>query len=186
MNEGLIPRRYAKALLAFACEKRAEAKVYDLMQQLTLSFEAQPALQQAVTNPFVSAADKTALIATAAGLDRPKGSDEVFDDFMRLLIARGRIEQIRAIALAYIELYRAKYNIFNVKVTSAAPIDDAGLNRIKNLVGRHLGQGAKIEFAHAVDPSLIGGFAISVGNERLDASIAGEMKQLRQRLLSNS
>ena len=51
MNEGLIPRRYAKALLAFACEKRAEAKVYDLMQQLTLSFEAQPALQQAVTNP---------------------------------------------------------------------------------------------------------------------------------------
>ena len=76
MNEGLIPRRYAKALLAFACEKRAEAKVYDLMQQLTLSFEAQPALQQAVTNPFVSAADKTALIATAAGLDRPKGSDE--------------------------------------------------------------------------------------------------------------
>ena len=66
MNEGLIPRRYAKALLAFAREKKADARVYGLMQRIAASFDAEPSLQQAMANPFVSAADKEALIRTAA------------------------------------------------------------------------------------------------------------------------
>ena len=185
MNEGLIPRRYAKALLAFASDRKADAKVYALMQQLTRSFETQPALQQAVTNPFVSAADKTALIATASGLGQD-GNHDVFDDFLRLLVNRRRVHQIRAIALAYIDLYRHKNNIYNVKVTSAAPLEPAELERLRNLVVRHLGPGSTLEFSDTVDPSLIGGFTISVGNERLDASIANDLKQLRHRLLSHS
>ncbi len=185
MNEGLIPRRYAKALLAFACDKGDDARIYALMQELARSFESQPALQEAVTNPFVSDADKTALIATAAGI-LPPDKDKVLDDFLQLLIARRRIDQIRAIALAYIDLYRRKNNIYNVTVTSAAKLNDEELDRIKNKVSRHLGPEATLEFDDAVDPSLIGGFTIKVGNEKLDASIANELQQLRQRLLSNS
>lgn len=185
MNEGLIPRRYAKALLAFAREKKADARVYGLMQRIAASFDAEPSLQQAMANPFVSAADKEALIRTAAGLKAGE-SDGVLDDFLRLLIQRERIAHIRLIALAYIDLYRRANDIYAVKVTGASPLAPAELDRIKALIQRHLGPGAKLELTSVTDPSLIGGFAISVGNERLDASVANEFKQLRQRLGANS
>lgn len=185
MNEGLIPRRYAKALLAFASDKGEDARIYSLMRELARSFEGRPALQEAVANPFVSDADKAALINIASGLIAP-ASDPVMTDFLRLLAERRRIDLIRPIALAYIDLYRRKNNIYSVKVTSAAPLEAEALEKIKDNVARHLGQDAKIEFNDAVDPSLIGGFTITVGNEKLDASIANDLKQLRQRLLSHS
>ncbi|MCM1029676.1 MAG: F0F1 ATP synthase subunit delta [Pseudoflavonifractor sp.] len=180
MNEGLIPRRYAKALLAFAREKGADSRVYDIMRQLAASFDAQPELQAAVSNPFVKTADKVSLVNTAAGL--ADDADPVFDDFLSLLVQRERISFIRAIALAYIALYRHDNDIYDVKVTGAAPLDSSELSRLRTLVGRHLGPEAKMEFSSAVDPSLIGGFTISVGNERLDASVANEFKRLRQRM----
>lgn len=184
MNEGLIPRRYAKALLAYARENDADGRLYSLMRQLELSFEATPGMQKAMMNPFVSIADKKALVTTAMGLGDNR--DEIVDNFLTLLADRGRLNQIRAIALAYISLYREANNIYDVKVTSAAPLGQPELDRIRTLVGRHLGPGATLEFSDAVDPSLIGGFTISVGNERLDASIANDFKRLRQAMLSNS
>ena len=42
-----------------------------------------------------------------------------------------------------------------------------------------------MEYSSSVDPSLIGGFTVSVGNERIDASISNELKQLRLNLISN-
>lgn len=185
MNEGLIPRRYAKALLAFAREKKADERVYGLMQRIAASFDAEPALQQAMANPFVSAADKVALIRTAAGI-KPGQSDEVLDDFLHLLIERDRVGFIRMIALAYIDLYRRANDIYAVTVTSASDMAPAELDRIRNIVQRHLGGSARLEMTALTDPSLIGGFAISVGNERLDASVANELKQLRQILGANS
>lgn len=181
MNEGLIPRRYAKALLEFAQEKGADARVYELMRQISASFDAEPSLRQAMANPFVSATDKTALIRTAAGLGKTD-SDAVLDDFLRLLIERERIDRIRLIALAYIDLYRHANDIFAVKVTSATPLASSELDRIKAIVQNHLGPEAHLEFSSATDPALIGGFTIAVGNERLDASIANDFKQLRQQL----
>lgn len=42
-----------------------------------------------------------------------------------------------------------------------------------------------MEYHHRVDPSLIGGFTVTINNEKLDASVADELKQLRLKLLSN-
>ena len=52
-------------------------------------------------------------------------------------------------------------------------------------VGKHLPDGASAEYTEAVDSALIGGFTVAIDNERLDASVANELKQLRLKLLSN-
>ncbi len=184
MNEGLIPRRYAKALLAFAGEKGADTRVYDLMRRIVEAFNQLPALQTTVANPFVSSADKVALVNTAAGI-APGANDDVLYDFIKLLIQRGRIAFIRAIALAYIDLYRAQKHIYNVHLASATEMTPEELARIKALVARHIGPEASLEFSSEVDPELIGGFTISVGNERLDASIANEFRELRRHLVNS-
>ena len=67
MNEGLIPRRYAKALYEVAVERNQAERLYRLMKCLEQQFEASPALEATLANPFVSESDKIALLRTAAG-----------------------------------------------------------------------------------------------------------------------
>lgn len=181
MNEGLIPSRYAKALFKFALEKKSDERLYGLMKNLVKAFAGEPALQQAVANPFVSVDDKVKLLTTAAGA---APDDAVFSDFLHLLVENNRLAVIRDIALAYLRIYRDEHHIYLVTVTSAAPMDEADETRLKTLIERHL-KGATMEYTHLTDPSLIGGFVVNINNEKLDVSIANELKQLRLKLLSN-
>ncbi len=181
MNQGLIPSRYAKALFEFASEKKADRRIYDLMHALESSFASEPSLQQAVGNPFIPAADKMKLLTTAAGAS---GNDEVYARFLQLLADNNRLDAARDIALAYMKLYRSQHHIYLVTVTSAAPMAQAEEERLRKLILRHL-DGGPMEYHHRVDPSLIGGFTVTINNEKLDASVADELKQLRLKLLSN-
>lgn len=179
MNEGLIPRRYAKALLKFAVEKNADKRVYALMTTLAHSFAANPGLDSTMANPFIAPGKKEELLVTAAGAD---AKDEVYRDFLKLLRSNNRLPLARAIALAYVEDYRKANNIYRVEVTAAMPMDAAGEERLKKLILSHL-EGGTMEYDFKVDPDLIGGFTVNVGSERLDASIKNELKQLRLKLL---
>lgn len=180
MNQGLIPRRYAKALYQFASENNDADRVYSLMKTLSEAFDSEPLLQSTLANPFVAASDKMKLIATAAGTD---SSDSVTEDFLKLLEKNKRLDMTRAIARAYLDLYRQENHIYVVKVTSASELSAEGEARLKKLVASHL-DGGKMEYTSEVNPDLIGGFTVAVGNERLDASISNELKQLRLNLLS--
>lgn len=180
MNEGLIPARYAKALYMVGCDKHVEKDLYDKMKTLGNAFDSEPQLQAVLANPFISTEDKQKLLATAVGAS---SGDILFFDFLKLLSRNRRLDMARGIANAYVRLYRLEHNIYNVKVVSAAPLSEAEDNRLKNIVASHL-NGGSMEYSSSVDPSLIGGFTVSVGNERLDASISNELKQLRLNLIS--
>lgn len=180
MNEGLIPSRYAKALYKFALEKGAAERVYGLMKSLTAAFASQEGLQPVMSNPFISDADKVALLDTAAGAT---AKDSCFHDFLKLLIENKRISSVRGIALAYENLYRHENNIYRVNVVMAAQMGADEEARLKSLIEKHLG-GASMEYTHTIDPDLIGGFVVNIDSERLDASIKNELKQLRLKLLS--
>lgn len=181
MNEGLIPARYAKALFMVACEKKVDAGLYDLMKTLERSFSQQPSLQSVLGNPYVSDSDKMDLLMTASGAS--VGGNVLFCDFLKLLSQNRRLDMARAIASAYIALYRRRHGIYDVRVVSAAPMSDEEQKRLRDLIGRHLG-GGQMEYSTSVNPDLIGGFTVSVGNERIDASISNELKQLRLNLIS--
>lgn len=180
MNEGLIPRRYAKALYKVAVEKDATERMYLLMANLEKSFRNLPALTEVINNPFQATADKLMLLQTASGAE---DGDTLFADFMKLLVDNNRLPMVESIARAYGDIYRQEKNIKIVRLTSAAPLSANDEKRLKELIERHL-NGATMEFTAIVDPSLIGGFAIAVDNERLDASIDNQLKQLRLNLLS--
>lgn len=180
MNEGLIPRRYAKALYKVALEKGQTAEMYGLMSCLVASFRGNPDLNEVVNNPFQSTSDKIGLLTTAAGAD---SSRKLYADFLKLLVENRRLGMAESIARAYIGIYREENNIKVVRLTVAAPIPASEEERLKTLIERHIG-GATMEFSQNVDPSLIGGFRVTVDNERLDATISNELKQLRLNLLS--
>lgn len=179
MNEGLIPRRYAKALYKFALEKGQDKPVYGLMQNLVSAFAADVKLQQVMSNPFINNDDKRSLLIIAAGAD---ASHDCFADFVKLLIQNKRIASMRSIALAYLSIYRKANNIYLVEVVSASDIDADLQSRLKSLIEKHL-NGGTMEFSQRVAPELIGGFVVNIDSQRLDASIQNELKQLRLNLL---
>lgn len=181
MNDGLIPRRYAKALLLVARERGVETDIYSHMKCLEQSFVEFPRLNDTLNNPYVSDEDKRVLILSAAGVKPDENA--TFSDFISLLTDNRRIGMIRLMAIAYIELYRKENRIYDVTVQSAAELSVTDEKRIKDFVERHL-DGGTMEYYHSVNPELIGGFTISVGNEKIDASVSNELKQLRLQLLS--
>lgn len=163
-----------------ACERGNAERVYRLMQTLSGAFAAEPDLDKAVTNPFVSNDDKLKLLGTAAGA---MADDTTFTDFLKLLIDNRRIDMIRLMAIAYEDIYRKENNIRRVNVVAAAQLAPEQEKRLKDLIEKHLGD-AKMEYETSVDPDLIGGFVVNIDSERLDASVKNEIKQLRQSLLS--
>ncbi len=182
MNEGLIPRRYAKALYKVALERQCAPKLYAMMTTVVMSYEETPQLATTIANPYISDEQKVKLLDIAAGAST---DDTVYDDFLKLLIRNKRIAAMRDIALAYLEIYRKANSIYVVNIESAAEMEANELDRLKKLIADHLPKNATMEFTTSVNPDLIGGFTIRIDNERLDASIKNELKQLRLKLISN-
>lgn len=179
MDNGLLPRRYAKALYKFAAEKNDTAKVYELMENVEAAFSTQRQLESVLANPFVALNDKIALVSSAAGEESP-----VLDDFVKLLARNNRMDILRAVAIAYTDIYRAENNIHLVDITSAAPLRDDDRKRLTDMIEKHIGD-AKAQFSYNVNPDLIGGFVVKIDNESLDASVRNELKQLRTALMAN-
>lgn len=180
MNDGLIPRRYAKALLKSALEQHKEARMYELMNSLSASFARFADLDATVGNPFVAPEKKRQLLMTAAGADAEK--DSLYVDFLKLLEKNNRIDLIRGIALAYADDYRRAEKIYKVEIASAAPMDAEERARLEKIISARIKDG-KMEYSYTVDPALIGGFTVTLGSERLDASVRNDLKQLQLKLL---
>lgn len=180
MNDGLIPLRYAKALYMVAKEKKQNSEMYGLMKTIESAFASQPELQQALANPYISDADKQSLLSVAAGISMQDNS--LFNDFLKLLAQNRRLYMAREISSAYIKLYRESNDIYPVSITSASALSQSEQERLQDLIVKHL-NGGKMELSTGVDPSLIGGFTVSIGNQRLDASVSNELKQLRLNLI---
>ena len=178
MDNGLIPRRYAKALYKFALEKGETKKIYELSKRVVDAFAENPDLQKVLSNPFVSDDDKEKLLKAAAG-----EKDEIFDQFILLILNQKRVEYARDMMLAYRDIYRKENNISRAKITTAVKLDEERMKKLRKLVSDAF-KDTQIEFTEAVDPALIGGFVIDVDSVRMDASLSNELEQLRQTLLS--
>ncbi len=176
MDSGMISVRYAKALLAYAKECGAERPLFDTMSVLSDSFEQCPELTIVLKNPTLSAAQKKQLMVAAAG-----GTDSaLFARLIDLLLENGREEQLRRIALVYCDLYQADAKICVGRVTTAQPIDDATSQRIRNFLAKR--SGCTVELKKRINPDLLGGFVLDVDDERLDASIAGQLLRIKKKL----
>jgi len=180
MNEGLIPRRYAKALYDVAASRAEAERLYAMMRGLLDVAASHPQLVRSLANPYVSDTDKRMLLTTAAGAT---DGDTVFADWLRVLAQNHRMGMAADIARAYIAYYRSARRIYPVTVTTAVPMPEADSKRMKALIQTHIGDAATMEYAERVEPALIGGFAIDIASERLDASVRNRFEQMRLNLL---
>lgn len=177
MDIGTISFRYAKALFSLAIDKGQGNQVYQNMKMLSDNFLNEDKLEEALANPLVSAATKEKLLIAAGGIN----VSELYLRFIRLVLEHRRESYLPFFAHSYIELYRKEKKITRVLFTTAVPTDKTIEEHLKEKL--HDETGYTIEFVGRVNPKLIGGFQLQIGNYRLDASYASQLRNIRSQLL---
>lgn len=176
MNTGLISARYASALLQFALESKTADRVYEEATAITDVFLNVPELRHALDNPIMKAEDKRKLILSAVG----GKAGETMEKFTDLLLKNKRENQLQYIMLKYIDLYRKENNINFGVLTTAHELDKATEERLVNLMGKKTE--GKLELEKRIDPNILGGFKLEMNHTLWDASIAGQLKKLREEI----
>lgn len=176
MDIGIVSSRYAKALLKFATAHKQTDEVFKAMTVLKESFSKVPRLKTVLANPVLSADEIYRLLSLASG----KSECSCLQDFFRLVIKNRRVGLMPFIANSYIEAYRAERNMILCELTVPAELDAAVVERIKAVVEGKTHK--QVDFSLHIDPSIIGGFIIEYDSQRLDASVAGRLRELRKQI----
>jgi len=166
---------YARSLFEVAQEQNKLDTVRDELGAFADAVDANRELQTFFFSPYFSTAEK------ADGLDRAvSGADPIVVNFLKLLIENHRTPAVFRVRREFDRLWREENKLLPVQVTSAVELDQATVSQIGDRIAQQTGQ--KIDLSASVEPDIIGGIIVRVGNSILDASIRNRLEQLRKQV----
>ncbi|RCH54856.1 ATP synthase F1 subunit delta [Mucilaginibacter hurinus] len=174
MSELTVASRYAKSLLDLASEQNVVEDAKADMDFFLKTLKQNPQLAAVLGNPIISQSKKTAIL-------RDVFADKVNKitlGFFSLLVTKGRGEIISGTAEEFINQYNTKQNIIKATVVSATPLSEE--NKQKLVAEVQTAVGSQVILTAKVDPSLIGGFVLTVGDRQVDTSLANDLKKLKK------
>lgn len=164
--------RYAKATLNLAKDKGLAKEVNDDMLLITQTINENHDLLVLLKSPIVKATDKKNVLSS---IFKSK-TNPITLGVINLLIENKRIELLPLVAKEYVIIYDFLKGIEIAHVTTAVPLtkelEAKILNKIKEFSNND------ISFENKIDPSIIGGFILRVGDKQLDSSVSGQLKGL--------
>jgi len=171
-----IAQVYARSLFEVAQEQGKLDVVRDELGQITEALEENAELRLFFYSPYFSTDEKR------DGLRRTvTDADPVMMNVLDILVENHRLPVLPRLRREYERRWREANNLLPVTVTSAVELDDAVVERIGDEIGRQTGR--TVELTREVDPSIVGGFVVRVGNAILDASIKNRLDNLRKQIV---
>jgi F-type H+-transporting ATPase subunit delta len=172
---------YAKAFLnAGQAAGQTGALVTELESLVVDVLDRLPRLDQLLSSGMVAHDDKVRIIDQAL---RGRASP-IMLNFLKVLSAHGRLNIVRPIRKAVLDQFDKLQGRVRVKVQTAAPIDDSLAARIAHTVRTALGGEPILE--RQIDPALIGGVVLRIGDTVYDASISTQLEQMRTQMINRS
>jgi F-type H+-transporting ATPase subunit delta len=172
-------RRYAEAAFEIA-ERDGSVDAWLDAFVASESLLAEPGLTRLLANPAIPAASRHALLDQVAG-ERITGGPR---RLLQLLVARGRIERLPEVAREFRRLHRLREGITQAAITSAAPLSEADVAALTaQLTGM---TGGRVEVSLSVDPELLGGVQVRLGDRLIDGSVRGRLERLRSKLATGA
>jgi F-type H+-transporting ATPase subunit delta len=168
-----IATPYAEALLQVSESRQETDTVAEQAKDLLAIWNESSVLREAMASPVLESEAKKAALSKLFG-DQLTPS---MQNLLKLLADRQRISVLDAVLVRFLELYRALRNITLAKVTSATELTEDQQAQLNQKVQAITGSQA-VEFDLSVDPSLIGGFIVSMGSQVIDASLSGQVRRL--------
>jgi F-type H+-transporting ATPase subunit delta len=172
---GSAARRYAEALLALSSSDRAVAEHRTALEKLGPAFDR--ATIAGLRDPSVPMKKRIEALSAALA-----GEPAAIRSLMTLLLETDRIALVPQIALAFGDLVDRREGVAKARITTAVPLKDAEQRDLVTRLERESGR--KLRATFAVDPTLIGGAKVQIGDHLIDSSVRAKLVALGRQLAS--
>lgn len=166
--------RYAKAILSIALEQQKEVEVYDDLMLVANTIDDSIELQLLLKNPILKSEIKKAALNEVFSNKISKLAYKLID----LLFQNKRLPILSEVTKQYRILYDELKGIEVAKVTTAIPLTEALTQQVLIKVKEITGKNATIE--SIINPDIIGGFILRIGDIQYDASIANKLQLIKR------
>jgi len=178
MKSSKAAGRYALSLLQLSTEKGLLEAVKSDMALIATTIESNPELELMLHSPVIKQDAKQKVMEKVFS----SHVNSLTLQFVALLTTKGREGMLGQIALAFVEIYNEQKGIVIAQVTTASPMTkdqrESAKNSLKTL-------GKTIEIKETIDPTILGGIKIKVGDLRIDASIRMKLNDLKADITKN-
>jgi F-type H+-transporting ATPase subunit delta len=168
-----IAQVYARSLFQVAKENDELDEVHEQLGEFADELSENRELQVYFFSPYFSSAEKK------EGVDKVvEGGNEHFVNFLKLIAERHRMPALFRMRREFDALWREENKLLEVRITSAVGLDED----LVKTIGRRIEEqtGRRIDLDANVDPDVIGGLVLRVGNKVMDASVRGRLERLRK------
>lgn len=171
-----VARRYARAVLELARERGEPLETWlDELRSVERAL-SDPAISSVLASPQLTFEQKREIVDQGIGQ-----LDELRRNLVYMLIEGGRVEAIGALVRELQRLLHEQNGIAEATITTAVPLSDSDAADVAVRVGQMLGK--RVIAERTVDPSIIGGIVIRVGDTLINGSVAGRLAALREQLV---
>ncbi len=180
MSATRIAGRYAKSLIDLAQEQGKLEEIHNDMLRFREVSKVKD-FTNMLKSPIINADIKQ------RSLDAIFGGkvSEMTNSFFKIILRKGREAFLPEIADSFIQQYRSKKRISSVTLVTASPVSDSMMASIKTKLIESNVTHANLDIKKEVDPSLIGGFVIKMGDTLYDASVARKLADFKKELTNN-
>jgi F-type H+-transporting ATPase subunit delta len=172
-----IAQVYARSLFEVATEHDKLDVVRDQLAEFAEALDASHELQMFFFSPYFSTDEKQEGLRQTV-----TEADESFLNFLSLLLENHRMPVIFRVRREYDRLWREVNQLLAVQITSAVQLDPSVAERVGDEIGRQTGR--TVELTSNVDPEILGGIVVRVGNSIIDASIRTRLDNLRKQVVN--
>lgn len=175
---GRAAQRYAKAVLSLAKDRNQTKEVNDEMKLVSETLSANSDLAQALKSPAIKNEAKRESLKQIFK-DSGKTTQSLFD----VLLENKRIGLLGEVAKKYTQLFNEMNNIQVATVTTAVELTPEMEEKVMSKV--HELTGGKASLVNKVEPEILGGFILRIGDLQYDASVSGNLNRLRREFRKN-
>lgn len=180
MSEAVVAKRYADALFQLANEKDIVEKLISELQIVKEVFTDGDEIVNFLTHPRVTNDQKVKLIDESF-----KACDRNVVNTLKLLVERNRINVVTLIVDHFTELHNEANGIAAATVYSVRELSANEQTEIQTSLKKQFNKDT-VSISNIVDPSLLGGLKIRVGNTIYDGSVSGKLNRIKNQLVSES
>jgi F-type H+-transporting ATPase subunit delta len=170
-----IAEVYARALFEVATDQDKLDEIHEELGQFADAVNENRDLARFFFSPYFSTEEKKDALGRMID-----GAEPALMNFLEALIERHRMPVIFRIRARFHELWEEERRLLPVEVTSAIELDKETVDGIGESIGKQVGR--RVELSSRVDPEILGGIVLRVGNFVLDASIRHRLDQLRKQV----
>lgn len=179
MSQSIVADRYALALFKAAQEQNQTELIQEQLIEIKKAFQQYAELEELLQTPRLSNAEKKELLSNSL-----KDAHSLVQNTMFVLLDKKRVNETANLVDSYVKIANDAAGVAEATVYSTYELTEQEKNAISSTFAAKLGK-QSLQIENILDPNLIGGIRIQIGNRIYDSSLSGKLNRLKRDLIGS-